>query len=86
MDNQNLSDGLKIRRIAFDWINRCCYTQDFFTGEITKHEWIENIVPNVKNEYFAWSNAHCSRKLRKFLRKIQPHGRELCDWSITDDD
>jgi hypothetical protein len=86
MDNQNLSDGLKIRRIAFDWINRCCYIQDFFTGEISKHNWIEGAVPNVKNEYFAWSNANCSRKLKKFLRKIQPHGRQLCDWSKTEDD
>ena len=81
MDNQNHSMGLKQRRISFDWIERVCYIEDFYTGEITQHRWVNNAYVNVKPEYFAWSNSTCSKKMKKKLRRIPNHGRNLVDWT-----
>jgi len=80
MDNQNKSLALKTRRIGFDWIERKCYIEDFFTGVIEEKPWLEGEFVNVKPEYFAWSNLTCTRRLKKYLRRIPNHGRSLLEW------
>ena len=86
MDNQNMSAALKTRRIGFDWIEKNCYIEDFFTGDIEKKPWVSGVYVNVKPEYFAWSNLTCTKKLKKFLRKIPTHGRSLLDWEYWIED
>jgi hypothetical protein len=77
MDNCNLPFNLRKRRIGFDFINKVSYIENSSTGEIKKFEW--QYVPNVKREYFAWSNKNCKKSLRKYLRRID---RTLVDHSI----
>ena len=76
MDNICLPLNLRVRRLGFDFINRISYIMSFETGEIEGHKWSH--VPDVKREYFAWSNNNCSKKLRKYLRKID---RRLIDYN-----
>ncbi|MFL2962968.1 MAG: HNH endonuclease signature motif containing protein [Candidatus Thalassarchaeaceae archaeon] len=68
MDNLNLPFNLRIRRIGFDFINNVSYIESFESGEIEKIEW--QYFPDVKREYFAWSNYHCTKRLKKYMRKI----------------
>ena len=76
MDNLNLPLNLRVRRIGFDFINLASYIESFESGEIEKIQW--RYTPDVKREYFAWSNNNCTRRLRKYMRKIN---RSLIDYS-----
>ena len=77
MDNLGLPINLRSRRLGFDFINRASYIISLETGKIEKFEWF--YVPDVKKEYFAWSNNDCMKRLRKHLRKID---RRLIDYSV----
>ena len=76
MDNLNLPLNLRIRRIGFDFINLASYIESFESGKIEKIQW--QYIPDVKREYFAWSNNNCTKRLRKYMRKID---RSLIDYS-----
>ena len=76
MDNLSLPLNLRERRIGFDFLNKASYIESFETGEIEKVDW--QYTPDVKREYFAWSNNKCTRRLRKYMRKIN---RSLIDYS-----
>ena len=76
MDNLSLPLNLRVRRIGFDFLNNLSYIESFESGKIEKIEW--EYIPDVKREYFAWSNNNCTRRLRKYMRKID---RTLIDYS-----
>ena len=87
MDNLNNPHSLRIRRIIFDWVNRCCYIEDFVSGEIEEKSWIEGENPNVKKEYFAYSNSKCTKRLRQHVRKNVKNANLLFDykhWASAD--
>ena len=68
MDNITLPKDLKLRRIGFDFINRKAYIISAETYKIESLDWVS--IPDVRPEYFAWSNKSCMKKLRKFMRGI----------------
>lgn len=68
MDNLGLPQHLRDRRIGFDFINQVSYIESFETGQIETIEW--QYTPDVKREYFAWSNKKCKRSMMKYMRKI----------------
>ena len=76
MDNLGLPVNVRKRRLGFDFINRISYILNDDSGEIEAHEWY--YIPDVKREYFAWSNKTCRKKLRKYLTKID---RRLIDYN-----
>jgi len=76
MDNLSLPQNLRDRRIGFDFINQVSYIESFETGKIETIEW--KYTPDVKREYFAWSNKKCKRSLRRHMRKIN---RLLVDYA-----
>jgi hypothetical protein len=78
MDSLNLPKDLRIRRIGFDFINRKSYVISAETYKIESFDWIS--VPDVRPEYFAWSNKKCMKKLRKFMRGIDPRLTNFRHW------
>jgi hypothetical protein len=78
MDNIGLPRDLRIRRIGFDFINRRAYVISAETYNIESFEWVS--VPDVRNEYFAWSNKKCMKKLRKFMRGIDARLTNYRHW------
>ena len=80
MDNLNQPQSLRIRRIVFDWLSRRCYIEDFYSGEISESDWVVGQTPNVKPEYFAYSNYRCSKRLKKYVRKNAEEASLLFDY------
>jgi len=78
MDNLSLPLNLRERRIGFDFINKRSYIESFETGEIDMIEWLYS--PDLKYEYFAWSNFNCTRRLKKYMRKINPKLIDYNHW------
>ena len=78
MDSLNKPMHLRGRRIGFDFINKCCYLQDFDTNEITKWPWNVDGI-DVHNAFLAWSNsaAKSTKKMRRHLKKID---KKLVDY------
>ena len=69
MDNQNMSAALKTRRIGFDWIEKNCYIEDFFTGDIERKPWVSGVYVNVKPEYFRLVKFNVHKKIEKIFTK-----------------
>jgi hypothetical protein len=87
MDNLNQPQNLRIRRIVFDWVNRRCFIEDFLSGDIEEKPWIEGQTPNVKSEYFAYSNSQCTKRLKRYVRKNVEDPNLLFDykhWASAD--
>ena len=75
MDNLCKTKDMKIRRLGFDFLNKACYIESDETGNIERYDWKQ--APDVKKEYFAWSNSECTRRLVKYMRRID---RRLTDY------
>ena len=56
------------RQIVYDFINRRYLLRDDITGQIVEGDW--TYQPDVKNEYFAYSNSRASRKLYRKARRV----------------
>jgi len=56
------------RQIVYDFINRRYLLRDDITGQIVEGDWTYR--PDVKNEYFAYSNSRASRKLYRKARRV----------------
>ena len=54
--------------------------EDFYSGGISECEWVVGQTPNVKPEYFAYSNYRCSKKLKKYVRKNAEDASLLFDY------
>ena len=56
------------RQIVYDFINRRYLLRDDITGQIVEGDW--TYQPDVRKEYFAYSNSRASRKLYRKARRV----------------
>ena len=59
---------MRDRQIVYDFINHRYLLRDDHGGQIEEGDWTHQ--PDVKEEYFAYSNSRASRKLYRKARRV----------------
>jgi hypothetical protein len=68
------------REIVYDFLNQRCMIKDVISGEIGPdwRDWTYN--PDVKREYFAYSNSLAIRKLKKKIMRVDSRLTKPEEW------